>query len=432
MKRALLISYYWPPTGGGGVQRWLKMSKYFRENGWELSVYTPDLEVPPVEDKSLLKEVREDIQVVKQPIWEPYDLYRKFTGKKKGEKVYSGFITEGKKAGFAQKAAVWIRGNVFIPDARMFWIKPSVRFLKSWLKDNAVDAVISTGPPNSMHLIGLGVKEATGLPWVADFRDPWTNIDFYRDLHLNPISDAIHRRLEKKVLRKADKVVTVSWSWGKDFEAILPREVDIITNGYDPADFEGEAVQLDEKFSICHLGSMNRDRNPQSLWEVCAELKKEDPEFAKALEFKLIGNVDFANLADMETLGLSENLNKIDFIPHDEAILECRKSRVLLLPINRTFNFGGVLPGKLYEYMASGRPMLCIGDFSGDIARIIEGTKCGLMADFDDKEKLRRHILDLYADFKSGSNRIKAVDTERYSRRSLAADYTKLLDSISS
>ncbi|MFI5134679.1 MAG: hypothetical protein ACHQD9_02380, partial [Chitinophagales bacterium] len=184
MKKVLILTYYWPPSGGAGVQRWLKMVKYLPQFGWQPIVYTAKDAEYPIHDPSLEKDVPKEAEVIRQKIWEPYDLYKKFIGQKKEEKVYSGFLSEKKKPGFAQRASVWIRGNLFIPDARCFWIKPSRKFLISYLKKNPVDAMVSTGPPHTTHMIALGIKKKLNIPWIVDFRDPWTQIDFYNQLHL--------------------------------------------------------------------------------------------------------------------------------------------------------------------------------------------------------------------------------------------------------
>jgi hypothetical protein len=223
MKKVLIITYYWPPSGGAGVQRWLKFVKYLREFGWEPIVYTPENPEAPATDTSLLKDIPANITVIKQPIWEPYNLYKGFIGQKKEEKINAGFLSEKKKPGLAEKIAVWIRGNWFIPDARRFWIKPSVKFLSEHLRGNPVDVIVSTGPPHSMHLIALKLKKKLNIPWLADFRDPWTTIDFYDKLMLTKSSDKKHKGLELEVLKNADKVVTVSWNWSKDFKKILNR-----------------------------------------------------------------------------------------------------------------------------------------------------------------------------------------------------------------
>ena len=238
MTKVLLISYYWPPSGGGGVQRWLKMSKYLPDQGIDLTVYTPENGEFPGYDPSLTEEVDPRIKVIKRPIWEPYQLFRKFTCNRSNS--YNALITDSKKPGWKQNLAVFLRGNFFIPDARRFWIRPSVGYLETYLMQHPQDVIISTGPPHSMHLIALGLKNRfPKLKWIADFRDPWTMIDFYKDLKLTRWADAIHRSQEAKVLKSADAIVTISPSCADDLEQIAQRTIVVINNGYDEQDFSG-------------------------------------------------------------------------------------------------------------------------------------------------------------------------------------------------
>ena len=230
-RKVLVITYYWPPSGGAGVQRWLKFVKYLTLMGWEPIVYTPLNPEYPVEDKSLLDEIPPGVTIFKTPIKEPYTIYKKFVGMKSTDKVAANFISDGKKPSWAQKVAVWLRGNFFIPDPRVFWVKPSVRFLSELLEDDPVDVIVTSGPPHSMHLIGLKLKQKYGIPWVADFRDPWTNIDFYHELMLTTVADSIHKRLERKVLTKADLVVTVNRAMQEEFLAKGAKQVSVISNG---------------------------------------------------------------------------------------------------------------------------------------------------------------------------------------------------------
>ncbi|HZV44618.1 MAG TPA: glycosyltransferase, partial [Saprospiraceae bacterium] len=264
MKKFLLITYYWPPAGGAGVMRWAKMTKYIAAYGWQPVIYTPSNGETGMHDESLLKEIPPDLEIIKTPIWEPYELYKAFLGRSKKDKVYSGFINEKKKPSLAQRISVFIRGNFFIPDARMFWIKPSIQYLKEYLQTNPVDAIVSTGPPHSMHLIAEQIHKITGIPWIADFRDPWTNIDFYRDLQLTSMADKKHHRLELKVLKNASRIVTVTWRSRDEFKALCGRDdIEVVPNGFDEADFPRiGSSQLDQDFTFVHVGSMNKDRNP--------------------------------------------------------------------------------------------------------------------------------------------------------------------------
>ncbi|MCB9263183.1 MAG: glycosyltransferase [Flavobacteriales bacterium] len=429
MKKFLLIAYYWPPAGGGGVQRWLKMTKYLPSEGWKPIVFTPENGEAPVVDESLLNEVSAEVQTLKIPIWEPYGFYKKFTGKKSNEKVYSGFIND-KKESFAQKASVFIRGNFFIPDARKFWIRPSIKFLTNYLKENPVDAIISTGPPHTTHLIALGVTKKMNIPWVADFRDPWTNIDFYDQLRLTKWADKKHRKLEQSVLKNATEIVTVSSHWADDFKKLCNRNITVIRNGFDHNDFGNAEVRLDSKFSICHIGSMNKDRNPEAFWIALNKLVKEHENFSNQLEIKLIGQVDHSIFSSIEKFELKTHLNHIPFLPHKSAIAELEKSQVLLIPINDTPNSLGVVPGKIYEYLGANRPILGIGPNTGDSAKILDDSGAGKMFEYQDVEGIRKQILAYFEDYQSKNLSVKQNEIMKYSRKSMAQQYAKLLNNI--
>jgi len=428
MKKVLIITYYWIPSGGAGVQRWVKFTKYLRDFGWEPIIYTPENPEYPSIDKSFEKDIHPDIQVIKTPIWEPYTIYRNLVGKK-NESINAGFISENKKQGWKEKVSIWIRGNFLIPDPRRFWIKPSVRFLNNYLTKNPVDAIISTGPPHSMHLIGLKLKKNfPNLKWVADFRDPWTNIDFYKELNLSWISDKIHHGLENKVINSADSVVVVSNGMKKEYQLLNPKHIQVISNGYDVTDVENTAQKLDTKFSISHIGTMNAARNPKTLWKVLSEICSENDEFKSDLQIQLIGKVDFSIIEEIKLNNLTEKLLKIDYLTHNEAIAKQQTSQVLLLLINQSANAKGILTGKFYEYLAAKRPILAIGPTDGDAAEVLKVTSAGKMIDFNDEVAMKYTILDYYNRFKSNSLHVKTESVEQYSRRSLTQELAKLLN----
>lgn len=430
MKKVLIITYYWPPKGGAGVQRWLKMVKYFRENNWEPIIFTPSEGDTPVTDETLQKDVPKNTTELNYPIWEPFDLYNKILGNKGGKKNYSGLITEGKKGGKIAKLSMWIRGNFFIPDARKFWIKPATNYILDYLVNNPVDAIISTGPPHSMHLVALNIKEKLNIPWVADFRDPWTKIDFYHELRLSNWANKKHHQLEKEVLTKANKVVCVSPSWAKDFEVLGDRKIEVITNGFDPEDYQKNIITLDSKFTITHVGSMNKDRNPYILWEAISELINKSEEFKAAIQIQLIGQVDFSILKTIEENNLNDYVLKINHLPHKQAIEKLETSQILLLPINDTPNINGVVPGKLFEYMGAKRPILCIGKKDADAGIIIQKANAGSVFNFNEKEQLVQQLNIWFELFKSKSLNIQAQNINIYSRKELAKDYTELLNTI--
>ena len=432
MKRVLIITYYWPPSGGSGVQRWLKMSKYLPENGWQPVIYTAKDAEYPIVDTSLEKDVAPETEVIRRPIFEPYAFYKKFLGLKKEETVKMGFIQEKeKKKGWKENLSLWIRGNLFIPDARRWWVKPSVRYLKSYLKDHPVDAIISTGPPHSMHLIAMKLKEALGIPWVADFRDPWTEIDYYNDLHLTRCSDRKHHRLEQEVLTKADKVVTVAPDGARRLGRLGNRNVGVIYNGFDRDDDTQAPVKQNDKFSITYLGVLSKIQNPENLWQVLGELVKEDVDFSKKLQINMIGQIDSSVTHSIEGHGLGQHVTYSPYIPHDQVSAVHRSSTLLLLLLmpDSEPRAKGLLTGKLFEYLASGRPILCIGPEDGDAARILKETQAGVTVRFEDRERMKETIKGLYQKYlEEGlpSNENKKV--EKYSRKALAGEYGRLLD----
>ena len=433
MKRVLIITYYWPPSGGSGVQRWLKMSKYLPEYGWQPVIYTTENAEYPIVDHSLEKDVAPEAEVIRRPIMEPYNLYKKFLGVKKSETVKAGFIKEkGAKKGWRDNLSVWIRGNCFIPDARCWWVKPSVKYLKEYLRKYPVDAIISTGPPHSMHLIAMKLKEALGIPWIADFRDPWTEIDFYDELHLTKWADRKQHRMEREVLAKADKVVTIGWDCARSLGRLGNRNVRVIPNGFDwGTNATLSAPPVSSEFTLTHVGIISASRNEHQLWQALSELKAADSGFLKALKIKLIGQVDQSVLKSIEESGLQENAELVPYIPHDQIQQMQSASQVLLLFINNTPNAKGILTGKIFEYLASGRPILCIGPEDGDAAHILKETHAGQTISFGNKEKMKEVIKDLYQKYlENGLPSNKSNEIEKYSRRSLAGKYGKLLDRI--
>lgn len=432
MKKVLILTYYWPPGGGAGVQRWLKFVKYLRDFGFEPIVYTAENGEMPVTDNSLEKDIPEGVTVLKTKIWEPYSFYKTFIGRKKDDKINASFLSENKKPSITERISVWIRGNFFIPDARKFWIKPSVNYLKNYLEKNHVDVIISSGPPHTMHLIGLGLKKQfPTIKWVADFRDPWTNIDFYEELMLSSSSDTKHRKMELEVLSNADSIISVGKTMSADFKKIYtkqPEKFHVITNGFDEDDIYKGTLKKDKKFSIAHIGTLVKSRNPESLWKVLKSLVSENENFKNDLEIKLVGKVDFFVKERIAANGLEQFVHKIDYLPHSEVIIEQQKSKVLLLLVNQTKNAKSILTGKIFEYLAAEVPVLAIGPPDGDLADVLKETECGLISDFNDESKLKENILALYNKKVINFDKNKIA---RYSRRELTKELSGLLTAIS-
>jgi hypothetical protein len=287
-KKLLIITYYWPPAGGPGVQRWLKFVKYLPDFDIQPIVYVPENPTYPIVDDGLLNEVSDKAIILKNKIFEPYQLAGIFS-KKQTQKISSGIIPAAKKQSVLEKLLLWVRGNLFIPDARKYWVKPSVTYLKKYIQENNIDTIVTSGPPHSLHLIGLKLKEELGVKWFADFRDPWTTIGYHKALKLSSYADKKHKFLESKVLNAADTIIVTSKTTKSEFQLLTQKPIEVITNGYD---IENVAKQtLDEKFTMAHIGSFLSDRNPKVLWEVLQELVSENSTFSANFQLKLIGKI---------------------------------------------------------------------------------------------------------------------------------------------
>ena len=436
MKRVLIISYYWPPTGGSGVQRWVKFAKYLPLEGWQPVVYTPENPEQLAIDESLAAEIPAEVEVIKTPIMEPYEIYKKVLRKSghSKEAVEVNPVNAQNKS-FLQKVAMWVRGNFFRPDPRCMWIGPSVRFLKKYLKEHPVDLIVSTGPPQSMHLIGRRLALETGLPWIADFRDPWTKIFYFKHLSMTRSTEMWHKKMEKKVLDDASVVVAVSPLVQQEFQAMTQTPVELITNGFDECDFAAERYhEADggpaQEFCITHTGLFAADGNPTVLWEVLAEKYLKDEAFRKALKIKLVGKTDESILEALNKVGLGDAVDNMGYQPHAAAVEQQRKASLLILPLRKEPEYKAVLPGKLFEYLASWRPVLGIGQPDGAMSMILNTTKTGIVLNWEDKASISRYIDLCWENHLNGKLCVEDADISQFTRRNLTRRMAELFNSL--
>ncbi|HTG66645.1 MAG TPA: glycosyltransferase [Flavobacterium sp.] len=425
-KKVLIVAYYWPPAGGPGVQRWLKFVKYLPDFGVQPIVYIPENPTYPIVDENLVSEVSDKAVILKQKIFEPYQL-ASFLSKNKTRKMNSGIIPNQKKQSFLDKMFLWIRGNLFIPDARFFWVKPSVAYLENYIVANNIDTIITTGPPHSLHLIGLELKKKLNLKWFADFRDPWTTIGYHKSLRLSDFAAKRHKELEAEVLNTADTIIVTSKTTKTEFEALTTKPISVITNGFDVENVEKEP--LDTKFSLAHIGSFLSARNPKLLWESLVELLAEVPDFKTHLEIKLIGAVSQEVLDTIAQFGLNEHLNNLGYVSHQEAIAHQRKSQLLLLIEIDSEETKSIIPGKLFEYMVSNRPIVAIGPKDSDFAEIITQTNTGVFFEYSEKVKLKELILAHYNQYLEGKLQSHGIGLQKYSRKNLTKELVELIKS---
>lgn len=426
MTRVLIITYYWPPAGGPGVQRWLKFVKYFREFGIEPVVFVPENPNYPLVDKNFLDEVPADIEIIKLPINEPYGLARIFS-KDKTKKISSGIIPK-KEISSLEKMMLYIRGNFFIPDARVGWVKPSVKFLSKYIPGNKIDVVITTGPPHSLHLIGKALKTNLGIKWIADFRDPWTTIHYHKSLRLSSSSEKKHKTLETSVLKEADFIVVTSPTTKKEFESITQVPIEVITNGFDIS--MDSDIPLDHKFSISHIGSLLSERNPGVLWKVLGEISRENELFKKDLHLKFAGAVSEDVKASLQHYGLLSTTEFLGYVSHSQAMQLQRQSQVLLLVEIDSKETRAIIPGKLFEYLAAKRPIVSMGPSGSDIKRIIEETSAGKFFEYSQERELKAQILMYYNQYQNQNLIIGSQNIKKYSRRALTEKMGQLIRRI--
>ena len=423
-KKLLIITYYWPPAGGPGVQRWLKFVKYLPDFDVQPIVFVPENPTYPIVDSNLVSEVSDKAIILKTPIFEPYQL-ASFLSKNKTKKISSGIIPNQKKQSFLEKLMLWVRGNLFIPDARVFWVKPSVAYLEKYIRENEIDTIITSGPPHSLHLIGLELKQKMNLKWLADFRDPWTTIGYHKSLRLSQYAANKHKQLESQVLNSADTIIVTSKTTKAEFQALTTKPIEVITNGFDVEKVDKQT--LDTKFSLAHIGSFLSERNPKILWESLVELCTEIPDFKSHLEIKLIGAISQEVLETIEQFGLNSFLNNLGYVSHAEAVAHQRKSQVLLLIEINSEETKSILPGKLFEYMVSERPIVAIGPKDSDFAEIITNTNTGVFFEYSEKAKLKQTIHEYYNQFLEAKLQSHAVGLQQYSRKNLTQQLVELL-----
>jgi hypothetical protein len=425
MKKVLIITYYWPPAGGPGVQRWLKFVKYLPEFNIQPIVYCPENPLYPTLDSSLLQEVDSKITVLKHPIKEPLR-FLSLLFKSKTNILSKGGILDSKKQSLFERFLLYIRGNFFVPDARVFWVKPSVKYLSSYISKHQIDTIITTGPPHSVHLIGMQLKVKHKLRWYADFRDPWTDISYHKNLNLTQNTQQKHLKLERQVLNTSDQIIVTSSQTKQLLSKITQQPISVITNGFD--DENVPSITLDSKFSLTHIGSLLNQRNPILLWNVLSELVQEIPKFKANFQLVLVGNVSADVRTSIDSTGLTSFLKTVGSVTHNEAVMYQRKTQVLLLLEANTTEASYIIPGKLFEYINSNRPIVALGPKHSDIPSILKDTHTGRYFDYDNKTALKTHILELFEGYKTNSLSVSSKDIERFSRKNCTKQLAEVLN----
>jgi len=428
-KKVLIITYYWPPSGGAGVQRWVKFVKYLPDFGFEPIVLTVDPQYAsyPVIDDSLVDEIPQNLKVYHTKSNEPFKFYKKVSGK--SDIPHAGFANES-EAGPMQKFSRFIRGNLFIPDARKGWNKFAYKKAIQLIAEHQIDTVITTSPPHSTQLIGLKLKTKLNIKWVADIRDPWTDIYYYDQLYHTALAKKIDKDFERKVLTNADQILVVSDAIKNQFLAKSPslteNKFNIIPNGYDEDDFSGHQIADAERFIITYTGTLAANYSIGTFLKAVEKLSEELQEKKIALRF--VGVLAENYKQQIENTSLGKITEFVGHVDHKASIQYLLKSTILFLAIPDVVNNEGILTGKLFEYLAAKKPILGVGPVKGDAARIIVACNAGEIFDYDDQDSIYNYLKDLHSKWiKQGNVDLQHNNYQDYSRKALTK---KLVSSI--
>src|SRR6056300_1560107 len=405
-----IITYYWPPAGGPGVQRWLKLSKYLAREGVQLYVVTVDAEKAtyPLRDEGLLQDVASGIQVFRTGTSEKFGAYKKVTGKK--SVPFSGFSGEDARVSFIQKLARFIRGNFFVPDARKGWNSHAFKAAAEIIMTHEVRHWITTSPPHSTQLVGLKLKERFGVHWTADFRDPWTDIYYYRKFYPTALTRWYERRLERSVFESCNTLISVSPSWSQLYiekGAQPSSKVMTITNGFDAEDFRELDAKRPQEFTITYAGTLAAQYPVAHFVRALNQLDFE-------LRLRIIGSWDAHSKAQLEECGAHVTLEFVDYVPKRELNTSLVQSHLMLFLLPGVASANGHIPGKLFDYLGGGNPILGLGPVEGDAAKIIRGAHAGEVFSYEDEQGMVRFLKRMYTD---GAPRLDPANVTFYERQ---------------
>ncbi|MGB9664378.1 MAG: glycosyltransferase family 4 protein [Ignavibacteria bacterium] len=430
-RKVLFVVYNFPPAAGAATQRILKFLKYLNKDGYRTFVLTVDKVDYPDLDFSLIEKIPQETRVIKTKYWTPFGIYRKITGRKSDEKIPVAFIKDNHKS-LAERISVFLRLNVFLPDAKIGWFPYAVKEGKKLIRNERIDVVISSGPPHTTHLIAKSLKRKTGIKWIADFRDPWTDIDYYSGMKRTKFAEWIDSKLEKSVLKNADFVVAASEGYLNIIKSKgIENNYEVLTNGFDPDDFEDIKQRPQSKFIITYTGNMPITRNPEKLWLVLDELVGENKDFAESFEFHFAGVMDDEIRNKIKELKFFNSFIDHGYLNHKEVLDLTFNSHILIMIVNRVATSNEILPGKIFEYIASGNFILVIGPESGNSARLINYVKQGVAIDYEEKSKIKNLILEIFHKWRNGQlKKIESAEKFEFTRERITQKLIQIIESL--
>ncbi len=430
-KKVLIITYYWPPASSPGVYRFLKFTRYLRDFGWEPIILTVKNGSYPSIDYTLLHEIPDDLTIYHSSTIEPFAIYKKLTGKK-GKSIPVGISYNPKEKGVLKKIMFYIRANYFIPDARKGWTFFAKRKAKKIIQRENIDAVITTGPPHSTHLTGLYLKKTFGIPWIADFRDPWTTIYYNETFPRTKKTNEKDYRLESKVLKQADVVTVVCNGLKQEFED-RTQKIEVIYNGFDQREMPEKKEYPTNNFNIDYIGNFLASENIPMIWEALKELQEVHKTLKEDVQITITGNIDPVVNKTIQQYGIGDMINTQSFIPHVEALKKMTQSNLLLFVVPDSKNNHLIITGKLFEYLASQTPILAIGPPQGEAGVILSENKRDQMIDYTEKELFKKILLKHYHHWINNDKKAeKSVNTNLYpyTREGLTKQLSELLNQL--
>ncbi|MBU0559464.1 MAG: glycosyltransferase family 4 protein [Bacteroidetes bacterium] len=426
MKKVLIITYYWPPSGGPGVQRVLKFVKYLPQFGWEPIVLTVEKGNYPSIDYDLINEIPVGCKVYRTKIFEPFELYSKITGKSTGEKIPTFVLNSSQHEKLSEKLSKKLRANLFVPDAKIGWIKHIVKEGEKIIAREKPDLIFSSSPPHSLQIGAMKLAQKTGLKWMADFRDPWSTAFWQNDIRRMKLAKNRDSKYEKAVLQRADAVSSVSKSIVADFENITKSNFHVLPNGYDYEDFDNITPSTSKKFIISYTGTLSKTQRIDNFLE---SLVKLNASLLENVEVNFYGTLHPDISASIQKSNIAGIINIHEGVAHKKIIEILMNSDMLLLVIPDTPKNEGILTGKLFEYLASRKPILGIGPKHGEAAEILTTTGCGEMFDFN--EDLLPFILnEIEQKNKSVKRNFIDSEIEKFSRKNLAQNLTNIFEEL--
>ena len=409
MKKVLFITYYWPPSGKASLHWPLDIIRHLPKDEIEPIILTIEAETFTQKDESLLSKVDPNWRIIKSKALEPFDIYRIFIGKKKNEKLVSSETISTENKSLTHRIALWIRLNLFIPDARVGWNFTAIRAARRFIKKEKIDAIVSIGPPHSSHLIGLKLSKRFNIPQIPVLIDPWVDIVYYKNLKRSTITKMVDNHFEKSVLQNARQVVFVNKSTEEDYEkkySFLKGKSNVLYWGYDEEafkDLKTDKIINDEK-TIVHAGNMFAYQNPKKFWK---QIKIENDKGNKIV-IRFVGTVDKVILEYLDSIGLKEKVQLMGFLPYQEVIKEILHADMLLVCSTEPRH----VPGKLFEALRTGNPIIAFGDDNQEVKKIIEDANAGMMFRYDESGE---EFFEKMNEFKVSSNRIENFDRESIS-----------------